>query len=131
MKLEATAPGLFDRSIVDPPPYKGLVVDGQVFICSTCNRWLMQKRDRPPLSPKNGMAVTETPDIMKDMNDLEKALIAKDILFVRVHKTPKSRWRKQIGKPVFIPIDDNTLLKTMNTVNVPLPRVEQRSNNLS
>ena len=74
------------------------------------------------MSSLNGLGVTDTPEEGKDLNDLEKALTSKNILFVRVRILPRSRWRKQQGKTVCIPIDNDTLLKTLNKVNTQLPR---------
>ena len=113
---------LFKKSIDPSPRWRGLTFDEGVFLCSTCQRWLFKKKERPPMSSLNELGVADTPDECKDLNDLEKALTSKNILFVRVRIMPRSRWRKQQGKTVSIPIPTDRLLSTINNVNTQLPR---------
>ena len=116
---------LYEKSIAEPHTLEfkyQFETERGVFVCSTCNRWLIQKKERPPLSPFNGLWITETPKEVKELNHLERTLISKRILFIKIFKMPTSRWHKVKDKTVNVPICDDTLLKTLNKLNVSLPR---------
>ena len=52
-QLEREAPGLYDKSIQEPP--KELCLDGKHYMCTTCRKWLFQKKRIPKHSVLNGL----------------------------------------------------------------------------
>ena len=121
-KLEREAPGLYDKSIQDPP--KEAFLNGKHYICTTCKKWLFEKKKIPKHSVLNGL----DHDKKVDLTDLESMLVAKNILFLKIHYLPKSRWHATKDKAVNVPILDDDLLKTYNAVKS-FPR--KPDNNLS
>ena len=76
----------------------------------------------PPMCYKNGLQVDEIPLELEEINDLEATLIAKNILFMKIFHMPTSRWQKTKDKTVNVPIDDDTILETLNEVTA-FPRL--------
>ena len=60
LELEMKRPGLFDKCIFMPIP-RELYIDEMVFLCSSCDRFLRQKQEMPPLSYFNGLEVDKIP----------------------------------------------------------------------
>ena len=117
--LENKERGLFDKCILTPIP-RELYIDQKLFLCTTCDRYLRQKKEMPPLCYFNGLEVDKIPKEL-ELNDLEATLVSKRILFLKIYHLPKSRWNAVKDQTVNVPICDNTLLKTLNKL-APLPR---------
>ena len=64
----------------------------------------------------NGLGIDPIPPELRDLNDLEATLIAKQIVFLKIFKMPVSRWHMNKDKSVLVPIDEDALLDTMNKV---------------
>ena len=120
LELEKAAPGLFEKSIKMPIDDR-MVFRGKIHLCSHCNTHLRQKHKRPPYSYKNGMECGVIPPQLKNLNDLEATLVSKRILFIKIHQLPTSRMPAVKDKTVCVPILDDDILKTMNTMTA-LPR---------
>ena len=69
----------------------------------------------PPLSYKNGLEITEIPEDL-ELTDLEATLVAKRILFLKIFSLVKSRWDGIKDHTTNVPICDEELLKTLNSV---------------
>ena len=131
--LKKLQEGLFQKCIQTPddPLFPEqlreiIAVTKEVQICSTCDHKLRQKKEMPAHCALNGLQVDRLPDeekekLLKNLNDLERTLTSKNILFLKIFQMPKSRWQKVIDKCVNVPILDNDLLKTLNSL-CPLPR---------
>ena len=107
------------------------VAEGKVFmndkqyICLTCNRWLMHKQKIPPLSVKNGLTIEKIPCEL-DLSELSNVLIAKNIIFLKLFKLPKSRWSALKDKIINVPITDDDILKTLSELTS-LPRLPDQA----
>ena len=55
-KLEREAPGLYDKSIQDPP--KEAFLNDKHYICTTCKKWLFQKKKIPKIEVPKPEQVT-------------------------------------------------------------------------
>ena len=102
------------------PIPRELHIEEKIFLCTSCDRYLRQKNEMPPLCYFNGLEVDQIPKEL-ELNDLEATLVSKRLLFLKIYHLPKSRWSAVKDKTVNVPICDNTLLKTLNQL-VPLPR---------
>ena len=113
---------IFDRCFLEKKMLpKGLLNGEDCYLCDTCSRWL-KKGKMPPMCYKNGLQIDEIPPELEEINDLEATLIAKNILFMKIFHMPTSRWQKTKDKTVNVPIDDDTILETLNDVTA-FPRL--------
>ena len=123
------------------------IYDGKVkknrskFICKTCLGYF-KKGKIPPSSVKNSLELKDTDKDIKDqgldLTELEGALIAKTIVFLKIFLLAKSRWTGLRDKIINVPISDqsvnNTLLKLPRTpaqaglVGVKLKRKKEYKN---
>lgn len=110
-KLDKESPGLFEKSIKQPTP-PDVFLNGSTYICATCKKWLYQKKKMPKHSALNGLDT----DVKHDLTDLESVLVSKNILFLKIHYLPKTRWPAVQDKTVNIPLLDDDLRKTYNAV---------------
>ena len=89
--LEKELKGLFKDCILNrdelPPQLKNAK---DVYLCGTCNRWLKDYKEKPPMSYKNGLGVDPIPPGLKDLNELEEPLIARRIIFLKIFNLPVS-----------------------------------------
>ena len=102
------------------------IINGEkkYFICLTCVNHMKNKKI-PPMSTKNGLELTETDKMIKDQNldltELEGALIAKNIIFQKIYQLPKSRWTALKDKIVNVPINEDSIINTLDQ----LPRTPE------
>ena len=82
-QLNQMVPGLFDNSI-KMPLSREVHHDGRVYLCGQCRKYFFEKKKRPPLSYYNGLECEVIPPELQ-LTDLESVLIAKRILFLKVH----------------------------------------------
>ena len=98
--------------------------DGSIYLCHTCHRSLFQIQF-PTMSIKNGLFTDETPTAL-NLSELENVLIAKNILFFKLFKLPKTRWIGMRNKLVNVPINDDDLINTLSNVTK-LPRAPDKA----
>ena len=67
----------------------------------------------PPMSAMNGLKVHEQ-DPELELTELEGNLIAKNIVFMKIFQLPKSRWTALKDKIINVPINDDSILNTVN-----------------
>ena len=62
------------------------------WVCQNCSDWL-KKEKLPPLCIQNNLKTFEITEEFKDLEltDLENCLIARNLLFLKIHKLPRSR----------------------------------------
>ena len=73
----------------------------------------MHKQKIPPLSVKNGLTIEFIPSEL-DLSELINVLVAKNIIFMKLFKLPKSRWPALKDKIINVPITDDEILKTLS-----------------
>ena len=59
-------------------------------LCHTCIRYLKQGK-MPPMCSKNGLEPSELPECIKELTNVEKQLIVKNLFFIKVRNLPKTR----------------------------------------
>merc|ERR1711952_438555 len=71
----------------------------------------------PPSCVKNNLEINETYEDLKAkdliLTDLEGALIARSILFMKIFQLPTSRWTGIVDKAVNVPIPESSVLNTL------------------
>ena len=90
--------------------------DGSMYgyLCKTCCRSLRNGR-MPKLCVKNGLEVDEIDEDLK-LTDLENNLIARNIIFQKVHKLPKSRWSATHDRLINVPVGPTDVLNTIENL---------------
>ena len=96
------------------------------FICNTCVKHL-RKNKMPPLCAANGLRLNESENTMKSddlmLTELEGALIARSIIFMKIFLLPKSRWTALKDRAINVPIPETSVLNTINM----LPRTPKEA----
>ena len=84
----------------------------EIFICKSCKKY----RKFPKMCTKNGLEV----DVLRDpdliLTELENNLIARNIIFQKIHKLPKSRWSGTHDKLVNVPVGPQDVLNTIKSL---------------
>ena len=88
----------------------------EVYLCNTCRKWLKQHAQMPPRCYKNGLQVDPMPPELENLNDLEETLIAQRIIFIKMFNLPVSRWPGTKDHCIMVPIDQDTLLNSLDMV---------------
>ena len=93
--------------------------DHSQYICNTCLSYL-KKNKMPPMCWKNGLELYETESELKKQNlwltELEGALIARKLIFMKVFMLPKSRWTALKDKAINIPIPESAVINTLHSL---------------
>ena len=111
-------------------------VEGKLYMCNTC--FLSLKRmKKPTISSKNGLQLDDIVPALK-LSELEQQLIAKRLLFMKVFKMPRSRMSGIKDKVVNVPLENEDILNTTNSlprqvsnsclINVRLKRMKELKN---
>ena len=104
---------------------KSLQIFGEFFICHCCLRSL-KKNIMPPICFKNQLNYTNIPECLK-LTSLEKQLIVKSLLFIKVRELPKTRMQAMNDRVINIPIEDGDIIKEATS----LPRNKLNSGMIS
>ena len=128
--------GLFEKAIqnMDLVP----VIHGKHYLCLTCRKYLVVKGSMPPMSHCNNLGfkyVGKKLDLTDDdgnkigeysltqedidntnLTDLEQSLIARSLIFMKIHKLPRSGMGCVKDKLVYVPINESDNLNTLNTI---------------
>ena len=59
-------------------------------LCRTCIGCL-KKEEMPPMCFKNSLMPPFIPDCLRDLTNLEKQLIVKNLIFIKIRQLPKTR----------------------------------------
>ena len=59
-------------------------------LCKTCVNYLKRSL-MPPMCFKNSLEPSFVPDCLKDLTNLEKQLIVKNLIFIKIRQLPKTR----------------------------------------
>ena len=119
-KLNSKCSGLY-QTVAE----ENVFMNDKQYICLTCNRWLMHKQKIPPLSVKNGLTIENIPCEL-DLSELSNVLVAKNIIFLKLFKLPKSRWSALKDKIINVPITDDDILRTLSELTS-LPRLPDQA----
>ena len=113
---KSSSPIIIEKAIGNPPD--NMKVKGNHYICTVCNQTVSKWRI-PAMSNKNNLDIVDFVDLdgnIIHLTEMENALIAKNILFQMFVQLPKSRWtatRKQI---VSVPVFDQDIINTINSL---------------
>ena len=112
--LEAELKDLYKECILNeellPPQLKNAQ---DIYLCSTCNKWLKECKKMPPKCYKNGLEVDPIPQNLRDLNELEEPLIARRIIFLKIFNLPVSRWYMNKDHSINVPIDMDQILNSL------------------
>ena len=127
--------GLYQKAIerIDMVP----IIRNKYYLCLTCKKYL-DKNSIPPMSHCNNLetdyvgrkinikdddgnkideyVLTQEDVDNLNLTDLEQSLIARSLIFLKIHKLPKSRMGCVKDKIVYVPINENDTLNTINTI---------------
>ena len=84
------------------------------YICKTCIGH-MKARNIPPMSVRNNLSL-EPQDEDLQLTELEGALISKNLIFQKIFQLPKSRWTALKDKIINVPINDEDILNTVESL---------------
>ena len=102
---------IWDKSCLELSEIK---VENNFYICHNCQTVMRSKEKRPRQSIMNGMTVEQIP-VELDLTCLENQLIAKNILFAKMAKLPKSRIDCIKDKVVNVPVEGEDILNTIQS----------------
>ena len=107
-------PEIFEMAIES---YKNVEpVDGSYYLCLTCKKYIF-KGKVPPMSHKNNLEVFDTSDFSELLlSELEQNLIARNILFMKIHQLPKSRMSCVKDRLVNVPIHESDVINTVRSL---------------
>ena len=66
------------------------VRNGKMYLCLTCYRTLTTKMEMPKLCHLNGLQLSKVPRCLQ-LTSLGNQLLAKNLVFIKIRKTPKTR----------------------------------------
>ena len=72
---------------------------------------------------KNSLEPCVVPDCLKNLSNLEKQLIVKNLIFIKIRQLPKTRMDAMNDRVINVPIDDDNIAKRVTS----LPRTEENS----
>ena len=91
-------------------------------LCRTCISYL-KKSQMPPMCRKNSLEPAVVPDCLSKMSSLEKQLISKNLIFMKIRQLPKTRMMALNDRVINIPLTDENIAKTVTS----LPRNDDNS----
>ena len=84
------------------------------YLCKSCIGYL-KKGKIPKLCVKNGLHVDKIDNNLR-LTELENNLIARNIVFQKIHKMPKSRWSGTHDRLVNVPVNPEDVLNTVENL---------------
>ena len=106
---------IFSEALMDPLDEKNF------YVCHNCYS-VMRKNKMPKVSVKNGLDVDKIPPELQ-LSELESQCIARNIIFMKMKELPKTRMKSMIDRCVLVPIEDTTVMDTVEM----LPRTLESS----
>ena len=91
-------------------------------LCRTCISYL-KKSQMPPMCRKNSLEPAVVPDCLSKMYSLEKELMSKNLIFMKIRQLPKTRMMALNDRVINIPLTDDNIAKTVTS----LPRNDDNS----
>ena len=93
----------------------------QWILCHSCFTYIKGEKI-PKIHVSNGLQLDDIPESLK-LTELEQQLIAKDIIFMKIKKLPKSRMQAIADRVINVPIMDEDIINTVTS----LPRPPDKS----
>ena len=128
-KLNGVFPNLFEEAvnnnIEDIPKCRTAWEEhnGKYFLCTSCKKYLFQGK----MPPKSNMNNLKSPDLEKmpelQLSELELSLLARTLVFMKIFNLPKSQMTAVKDRTVCVPIDHETMMKTLKS----LPRTPKEA----
>lgn len=98
-KLQAKInPKILHSSCIFQKEFKDPQKKDNFYVCKNCLTLMKNKNKMPPSSVKNGLYVDEIPEALANLNLVERNMIARNIVFMKITKTPKTRMDKMIDR---------------------------------
>ena len=72
----------------------------------------MKAKNIPPMSVNNKLCINKQDENLR-LRELEGAMIAKSLPFLKIHQLPKSRWTVLSDRIINVPINDEDIIKTV------------------
>ena len=85
------------------------------YVCMSCIKYLKNGKF-PKMCAKNGLEVDKLEDPDLKLTELENNLIARNIIFQKLHKLPKSRWSGTHDRLVNVPVGPQDVLNTIESL---------------
>ena len=98
----------------------------EYYVCKNCYKILKYKKKMPAICFRNGLGLSEVPDSLK-LTDLENQLVSKNLVFLKIKPLPRNRYSAMMDRIVNVPIPDDEIIKTVNS----LPRQADTSGLIS
>ena len=123
-KLQAKIdPKILHSSCIFQKEFKDPQKKDNFYVCQNCLTLMKNKNKMPPSSVKNGLYVDEIPEALANLNLVERNMIARTIVFMKITKTPKTRMDKMIDRVVLVPVEPEDVMNSVES----LPRGNQDS----
>ena len=104
-------PEILDSSCIFSEEFMDPLEKENFYVCHSCYT-TMKKNQMPKRSVHNGLYVDVIPPELQ-LTPLESQCIARHIIFLKIQELPKTRMKKMIDRSVLVPIEDNTVLNTV------------------
>ena len=109
------------RDLIHPEIYQKYVtafqehkVQNMYYSCNYCHKSLLRKIC-PSMAASNNLYLDPIPEELK-LTDLEQQLIARNLIFMKIAKLPKSRLHKIVDRVINVPLEDNDIEKTVTSL---------------
>ena len=89
--------------------------EDKFYMCQTCYSSLKGGK-MPSQCFQNNLQVSEIPEALQDLTDLEIQLLSKNILFLKVRQLPKTRMNTLNDRVICVPIEDDDVVKTVESL---------------
>ncbi len=86
----------------------------KIYLCVNCNL-LLKKGVRPCISVHNGLSLDDIPDDLI-LTELEEQLIAKRLLFMKIHLLPRSRMPAMKDRIINVPLESEDIFQTVSSL---------------
>ena len=83
-----------------------------MYICLTCHGHL-KRQNKPPQAVRNKLDIASPPEILSNLNRLERVSISRRILFKKVSTMPKGKFAKVKGSICNIPIESDDITNVL------------------
>ena len=91
-------------------------------LCKTCVTYL-KRSQMPPMAFANSLQPAVIPDCLRNLTNLEKQLIVKNLIFIKIRQLPKTRMMAMNDRVINVPINDDNIARRVKS----LPRTEENS----
>lgn len=81
------------------------------YTCKTCHNWL-KKNKMPPQCFANGLELSNMPPIFKDLTSIEKQMLQKKLIFLKIRKLPRTRMPEINDRVINVPLESSDLVAT-------------------